>query len=97
MEDIDPAGLQGPEAVFGSTASLMPVLIGAQYGNDRIGEIYGKLMVSYGAAGLLAPWATGYLYEKYHNYTSTILICITGCILVIAMVLAVNDRKSDIG
>ncbi|MCA2380083.1 hypothetical protein ATU3C_25430 [Agrobacterium genomosp. 3 str. RTP8] len=90
-------GIAAVGAVFGSTASLMPVLIGAQYGNDRIGEIYGKLMVSYGAAGLLAPWATGYLYEKYHNYTVTILTCIAGCILVIAMVLAANDRKSDIG
>lgn len=86
-------GIAAIGAVFGSTASLMPVLIGAQYGTDRIGDVYGKLMVSYGAAGLIAPWATGYFYENFESYSVALGLSIGACLIVFLTVLARTDHK----
>jgi MFS family permease len=55
---------------FGSTASIMPVLIGLRFGSRWIGAIYGRLMIAYGLAGVLAPWTSGVLYEIGRSYSS---------------------------
>jgi MFS transporter, OFA family, oxalate/formate antiporter len=76
-------------AVFGSSASFMPTIIGEQYGSDQISRVYGKLMMSYGAAGLLAPWLTGIIYVRTGDYSAAcavgITMCVTGMILGITM------------
>jgi MFS transporter, OFA family, oxalate/formate antiporter len=76
--------------VFGSSASFMPMIIGEQFGVDRIGLIYGKVLVSYGVAGLLAPWVTGLSFVNTGSYAVAFLIgaaaSVTGAILGLAMV-----------
>jgi len=91
-KELSLPGVVAIGVVFGSTASLMPVLIGAQYGAGRVGEIYGRLMVSYGAAGLIAPWFTGYLYERFNSYTVALSVGISACVFVILMTF-LNARK----
>lgn len=65
--------------VFGGSASLMPVLIGEQYGASRIGEIYGKLMLAYGAGGLIAPVLSGKIYSATGGYTWSIGLALALC------------------
>ena len=59
---------------FGSTASIMPVLIGLRFGAQWIGAIYGRMMVAYGLAGMLAPWISGMLYEASRSYASALML-----------------------
>ena len=54
---------------FGGSASLIPVLIGREYGISQIGRVYGKMIFSYGLAGLVAPWAGGLLYTQTGSYS----------------------------
>lgn len=68
-------------ATFGASASLMPMVIGEQYGRDQIGPIYSKLIIAYGLAGLLAPWTTGLLFGATGSYRIAILIGMGMCIL----------------
>lgn len=77
---------------FGSSASLMPTLVGQLYGFGRIGEIYGRLMISYGLAGLVAPWGTGALYAAFGNYRPAIVASLGMCL--ISGALAFSFRQS---
>ena len=54
---------------FGGSASLIPVLIGREYGISQIGRVYGKMIFSYGLAGLIAPWVGGLLYTQTGSYS----------------------------
>ncbi|MBN9235702.1 hypothetical protein QV13_06840 [Mesorhizobium hungaricum] len=78
-------------ATFGSSASLMPTLIGELYGSERIGEIYGRLMISYGLAGLAGPWGSGVLYDTFGGYGPAVMTGLVAC--TISAVLAVSFRK----
>lgn len=78
-----PAVIVGALAVgasFGSSASFMPIVIGRQFGTSQIGHIYGRLMISYGLAALIAPTVSGWLFELDRNYCSAVLISITLCV-----------------
>lgn len=83
------AGALAVGMVFGGSASLMPVLIGGEYGTARIGGIYGRLMISYGAAGLLAPALSGRLFSASGSYAAAIAtalaMCMAGLIMGITM------------
>lgn len=68
-------------ASFGSSASFMPIVIGQQFGTSQIGSIYGRLMIFYGLAALMAPTVSGWLFEQSRNYCSAVLTSITLCIV----------------
>ena len=80
---------------FGSSASLMPTLIGESYGARRIGAVYGKLMVSYGIAGLLAPWLGGAIYVAYGSYGPAIAISVVMCVVAVGLGLALGKKRAD--
>ena len=80
--------------VFGGSASLMPVLVGEQYGVDRIGEVYGKLMIAYGTAGLIAPWVSGQFFSATGSYTLSITIGIAMCVAGILLGLSLKKYRS---
>ena len=65
--------------VFGGSASLMPVLIGEQFGAARIGEIYGKLMLAYGAGGLIAPALSGAIFSATGGYGWSLALALALC------------------
>ena len=80
--------------VFGGSASGMPVLIGELYGAEKIGDIYGKLMIAYGMAGLLAPWISGQFFSASGDYTISIGIGIAMCIAGVAIGFALKQTFS---
>lgn len=84
-------GMLAIGAVFGGSASLMPVLIGEQYGPERIGDIYGKLMVAYGTAGLIAPWVSGKFFSVTGSYTVSIAIAVATCLAGIVLGLSIRQ------
>jgi OFA family oxalate/formate antiporter-like MFS transporter len=96
---IAAAALAGAAAVgmaFGSSASLMPTLIGERYGPALIGAIYSKLMIAYGLAGLFAPWTAGLLFNATGSYRTTIILGIGMCVLAAALGLALRQRLKSI-
>lgn len=86
------AGIAAVGMVFGSTASLMPVLIAERYGADRVGDLYGRLMTSYGAAGLAAPWLTGLAFEIHRTYDIPLLVALG--LSATAAALSIMTRKT---
>lgn len=54
--------------IFGASASLVPVLIGYEFGSAKIGQIYGYMIFAYGLAGSIAPWFGGALYTYAGSY-----------------------------
>jgi hypothetical protein len=46
-----------------------------------VSDIYGKLMFSHGAAGLLAPWLTGQLYVQTNGYAVALVLALGVCAL----------------
>jgi MFS family permease len=60
--------------VFGGSASLMPILIGELFGVALIGQVYGRLMIAYGAAGLVAPWLSGFLFAETDSYFISLML-----------------------
>jgi OFA family oxalate/formate antiporter-like MFS transporter len=79
-------------AVFGGSASLMPMLIGEVYGAKMIAKVYGQLMIAYGAAGLLAPWMSGLLFSLSQSYSSSLFLALAMSLAV--MFLAPRFRLS---
>ncbi len=75
---------------FGGSASFMPAIVAERFGVEAVGEVYGKLIVGYGLAGLLAPWITAEMFERSNGYQSALYFCIalTICGLLIAMIAA---------
>lgn len=60
---------------FGGSGSIMPVLLGLRYGSDHISRLYGRLIIAYGLAGLIAPDVAGRMYDHTQSYTSLIAVC----------------------
>lgn len=81
--------------VFGGTASLMPVLIAEQFGAARVGEIYGKLMLAYGLAGLIAPSLSGRIFASTGGYGGALALAIGLALL--GLLLGVTLRRSARG
>ena len=60
---------------FGSTVSVFMMLLTAWFGRDKGGELFGRLGIGYGAAGLLAPTLSGWLYARQNHYDSALIVC----------------------
>lgn len=72
---------------FGGSGSIMPVLLGLRYGAGNITRLYGKMIVAYGLAGLIAPAVAGLLYNSARSYAPTLSLCIAASLLVIVVAL----------
>lgn len=57
---------------FGSTVSVFVLILTRSLGSDRAGALFGRLNVSYGLAGFLAPSITGSLYELSGDYVASL-------------------------
>jgi len=53
---------------FGGSGSVLPVLVGRRYGADQISAIYGRMIIAYGLAALIAPGLSGALYSARSGY-----------------------------
>lgn len=83
-------------AAFGGSASFMPMLISARFGAARVSEVYGKMMIAYGAAGLIAPWLTGSLYSASQSYVPGLTLAAFMAVSAIAIGLTLKSRPGTI-
>lgn len=59
---------------FGGSGSVLPVLVGRRYGAGQISVVYGRMILAYGLAGLIAPGLAGALYAAQGSYGPTLAL-----------------------
>lgn len=75
---------------FGGAGSTMPVLLGLRYGPANISRLYGRMIIAYGLAGLMAPGAAGLLFEAAQSYGPLLALCAAMAALSIAFTIVLN-------
>ena len=66
---------------LGGVGSIMPVLIGIRYGATNIPRLFGRMIIGYGLAGLIAPGIAGMLFVSAQSYTPMLFLCIVMTVL----------------
>ena len=61
---------------LGGVGSIMPVLLGLRYGATNISRLFGRMIIGYGLAGLIAPGVAGMLFESAQSYTPMLVLCV---------------------
>ena len=61
---------------LGGVGSIMPVLLGIRYGATNISRLFGRMIIGYGLAGLIAPGIAGMLFVSAQSYTPMLVLCI---------------------
>ncbi len=61
-------GLAAIGFTYGAVITVYPAAVATLFGADAAVRIYGRIFTAWGAAGLLAPWFAGYLYEAFGDY-----------------------------
>ena len=69
---------------FGATATVYPVTIVAYYGVQQLAPVYGRIMLAYGVAGLIAPWMAGALFDWEKSYSWSLVIAGLFALLAVA-------------
>lgn len=82
-------------ASFGGCGSIMPVLLGLRYGAANISRAYGRMIIAYGLAGLVAPGAAGLLYDSAQSYAPTLILCAALSVLAMAALPLLNRASSS--
>jgi OFA family oxalate/formate antiporter-like MFS transporter len=59
---------------YGATIAIYPSIIAKMYGMANSPRIFGKVFTAWGAAGLLAPWLAGALFDAAGGYTIALAI-----------------------
>ena len=75
---------------FGGAGSIMPVLLGLRYGAANISPLYGRMIIAYGLAGLIAPGAAGLLFESAQSYGPLLGLCAAIAVLSIAFTIVLE-------
>lgn len=63
-------------ASFGGAAAFMPVLIGRFWGASQINGLYGVMLLAYGGAGIVAPWASALLFGAFGGYAPALALAL---------------------
>lgn len=53
---------------YGATIAMFPAAIAKIFGVAAGARVYGKVFTAWGAAGLVAPWFAGYLFDRTGGY-----------------------------
>ena len=80
-------------SLYGAIIAIYPTLVNHLVGNDLSAKVYGKVFTAWGAAGLLAPSLTGWLFDQYNNYNASLLFSL---ILSIIAGLVIWNIKYDV-
>ena len=75
---------------LGGVGSIMPVLIGIRYGVTNISRLFGRMIIGYGLAGLIAPGVAGMLFVSAQSYTPMLVLCIAMTALSLTVGLALG-------
>ena len=60
---------------LGGVGSIMPVLLGIRYGSVNISRLYGRMIIAYGFAGLIAPIIAGRFFDIINDYSLILYLC----------------------
>jgi len=77
---------------FGGAGSALPVLVGRRYGARSISAIYGRMILAYGLAGLIAPGLAGALYAAQGSYGPTLVLSLLLAALALGAAVCVPFR-----
>lgn len=91
------SGVVGVGLVFGSSASMMPMIVSRWFGPDLIGTVYGRLMLCYGLAGLLAPWLMGLCFDAAGDYALPLLLTGSVCLVLSPMIFLRRTLAKELG
>lgn len=58
---------------YGAIIAVYPVVIARRFGADGP-RIYGRVFISWGVAGLSAPWFAGWIFDGFDNYRIALLL-----------------------
>lgn len=82
---------------YGAIIAVFPVAVADLYGAQAAPRIYGQLFTAWGLAGLLGPWASGWLFDRTASYTAPVLIAVVlSGIAVIAIRMSLPGRVSNL-
>src|SRR5258707_10472351 len=73
--------------------SIMGAVVLEIFQGKNYGSIFGTIMLAALAGGAAGPWATGFLYDRFGDYTSTFAIGICVSIPSAVAILPVSPRK----
>ena len=77
LSDGGPAVLSGLAVIgftYGAIIAAYPASIASLVGAVAGVKVYGRVFTAWGAAGLLAPWFAGYLFERSGGYTTALVV-----------------------
>jgi MFS family permease len=74
----------------GSNAVIMPILVGACFGEDHFSEIMGVLMSGFALGVIVGIPGAGFIYDRTGSYEGAIVACLVG--LLLAMLLSLLIR-----
>jgi MFS family permease len=78
---------------MGAEADVMPYLISRYFGLRSFSELFGYSFTAYAVAGALGPWLMGRSYDRFHSY-STAMLLLGGAMFAGAAILASLPRYS---
>jgi MFS family permease len=78
---------------MGAEADVMPYLISRYFGLRSFSELFGYSFTAYAIAGALGPWVMGRSYDRFHSY-STAMLLLGGAMFAGAVILASLPRYS---
>lgn len=82
---------------LGAVGSIMPVLLGLRYGATNISRLFGRMIIGYGLAGLIAPGVAGTLFETAQSYTAMLILCVAMTALSLTAGLALKKLPNQNG
>jgi len=65
---ISVIALAGTGLAYGVMATGYPVAVHRFFGADQFGPIYGRVFTAWGIAGLIAPFAAGWMFDRTGSY-----------------------------
>ncbi|MBX2867825.1 MAG: MFS transporter [Acidiferrobacterales bacterium] len=71
---------------YGALIAVYPVAISEQFGALSSPRVYGQVFTAWGIAGLLAPWLSGFLFDRTDSYLSALMIAVACNVLAIVVV-----------
>lgn len=77
---------------YGGGLATMPAFTADVFGTKNVGTIYGWLLTSWSAAGVVGPMFFAYIRQAYQGYSQALYI--TGIALIIALILPYLAKQS---
>jgi hypothetical protein len=69
--------------------------MGIYFGVANFGRYLGRLLTSWGLAGLTAPWLAGWLFDRYGDYRWACVFGLAASLLAVLTALAVPPPARD--